>query len=95
MVDIYGVLITGGTLFCPTKEEVLEDLPELIRSVRPTFLHLTPTMISTIPKPILSSLSTLVSGGELLSTVLAKEIPKVVRLIDGYGPTECAVQISA
>ncbi|PYH90753.1 acetyl-CoA synthetase-like protein [Aspergillus ellipticus CBS 707.79] len=95
VLDIYGCLSTGATLCFASEEELMTDLNEVVRRESITSLHLTPSMIRFLDPEHCITLQTLISGGEKLPTSLRETWAPRLRLFDGYGPTECAVQVSA
>ncbi|RAH75046.1 acetyl-CoA synthetase-like protein [Aspergillus aculeatinus CBS 121060] len=95
VIDIYGCLSTGATLWFASEDDLRSDLNEVVTRFSITSLHLTPSVMRLLDPDRCITIQTLVSGGEKLSTSLRETWAARLRLFDGYGPTEAAVQVSA
>ncbi|RAH86810.1 acetyl-CoA synthetase-like protein [Aspergillus japonicus CBS 114.51] len=95
VIDIYGCLSTGATLCFASEDDLRSDLNEVVARFSITSLHLTPSVMRFLDPDRCTTIQTLVSGGEKLSTSLRETWAARLRLFDGYGPTESAVQVSA
>ncbi|KAJ3020325.1 hypothetical protein HKX48_000986 [Thoreauomyces humboldtii] len=94
VIDIFGSLLAGGTLCIPTKDEILTSVTEVMMRLDITHAHMTPSMINLMrPQDVPASLRVLVSGGEKMTRALRDAWAQKISLFDGYGPTECAVQV--
>jgi tyrocidine synthetase III len=99
--NIYGSILTGGTLFIPTKNYFEpRTLLQEIRTNRITWINCTPSMFYQLleyqnlnSRQTLSSLRYVFLGGEpisitpMLSWLEARHNP--VQIVNTYGPTEC------
>lgn len=94
VIDIFGSLLNGATLCLTTRTQLLSDLPKVINRRQISHVHLTPIVARILPSVSLTTLKTLVIGGEPMQSMLQKRWADKVSVYDGYGPTECAVQIS-
>ncbi|KAJ3411290.1 hypothetical protein HDV05_002436 [Chytridiales sp. JEL 0842] len=101
VLDVFGVLYQGGTLVMARKEIVLGDVSRCVNDWNITNLHLTPSLLSSVPPPgtklsnksVLSypTLKTVVVAGEPLGKKLIEQWGSIVRLQNLYGPTEVTV----
>ncbi|PYH43509.1 acetyl-CoA synthetase-like protein [Aspergillus saccharolyticus JOP 1030-1] len=95
VIDIYGCLSSGAKLCFASEDDLRSDLNEVVARFSITSLHLTPSVLRFLDPDRCTTLQTLVSGGEKLPTSLRNTWAARLRLFDGYGPTEAAVQVSA
>ncbi|KAG9230477.1 hypothetical protein BJ875DRAFT_546147 [Amylocarpus encephaloides] len=94
VVDIFGSLTNGATLCLSPRAKLLSNLESVITERRISYFHSTPTVARVLSPDSCVSLKTLVVGGERMSRKLRDMWADRVMLYDGYGPTECAVQVS-
>lgn len=94
VTDIFGCLSTGGTLCLARREDMLQNLNLFLVQLRIDYVHLTPSVAQLLSPELCPTLKILVLGGEKMTLVLRDKWSKNLRLYDGYGPTECAVQVS-
>ena len=95
MYDLYGALTNGNTLYV-IPEDMRLDLPRLNAYLEENNVR-HGLMTTQVGRQFAESednhsLTTLLVGGEKLVPV---EPPKSFQLINGYGPTECTIIISA
>ncbi|KAH8665645.1 hypothetical protein BGZ61DRAFT_401297, partial [Ilyonectria robusta] len=86
-------LLCGGCV-CTPDEETREEkgLAGIIRDFGVNWAYLTPSLVKTIrPDDVLPGLGTLVLMGEAPAEVDIETWAGRVRLINGYGPSECCV----
>ncbi|KAH6970594.1 hypothetical protein BKA56DRAFT_661273 [Ilyonectria sp. MPI-CAGE-AT-0026] len=86
-------LLCGGCV-CTPDEETREEkgLAGIIRDFGVNWAYLTPSLVKTIrPDDVLPGLETLVLMGEAPAEVDIETWAGRVRLINGYGPSECCV----
>ena len=93
VMDTFGCLTTAGTLCLSAQTSLLSDLGLVIRERQINHVHLTPSVAQVLSPEDCLSLRTLVLGGERLPLALRDRWAHRVRLYDGYGLTECAVQV--
>jgi non-ribosomal peptide synthetase-like protein len=95
--EIWLALAAGATLVVADDETIRlgPDLVPWLRRERISLLCPTPTMMRSMgcedPETELPDLSFVYTGGEALPQDLADRWSKRKRLVNGYGPTECAV----
>lgn len=104
--EIFETLLTGGRLYVMDDKTAVnaEDFLNFISENRITVVNLTPSQIMHMIDYIeafdkdLTSLRTIVLGGEQLTTNLAKRIKNVVsdecKIFNEYGPTEATISSS-
>jgi amino acid adenylation domain-containing protein len=94
VIDIFGSLLTGGTLCISSRTRLLSGLQKVILDRQISHIHLTPSVAQVLSAGSCPSLKTLVIGGERMVPTLRDRWADRVKLFDGYGPTECAIQVS-
>lgn len=97
LLDLIIPLAAGGTIVFADKMDRLPGPPllQLLRQKRITHLNVTPSMLQAMPLEDLPELAVLTVGGEACPEDLAARWAKGRRLINGYGPTETSVCVSA
>ncbi|SDG46300.1 amino acid adenylation domain-containing protein [Paenibacillus sp. cl6col] len=98
-LEIWGTLLNGGTLVIVDKAILLEPkrLKETIREQQVNSMLITTALfhhLASHHSDIFSGIGQLLTGGEVLSSVLTNRILESypdLRLVNGYGPTECTV----
>ncbi|MBJ7005463.1 amino acid adenylation domain-containing protein [Streptomyces griseofuscus] len=102
--EIFWPLSTGATLVVARPEGHRDPgyLCELIREQRVTVAQFVPSMLDAfLQHPdagLCDSLRLVIVGGEALSTATARRFHQVlpgIRLVDQYGPTEAAIEVTA
>ncbi|WP_411574627.1 amino acid adenylation domain-containing protein [Streptomyces fradiae] len=102
--EIFWPLTTGATLVVARPEGHRDPayLCDLIRSERITVAQFVPSMLDAfLQHPdagACDSLRLVIVGGEALTTATARRFHQVlpgVRLVDQYGPTEAAIEVTA
>ncbi|KAF9219105.1 putative nonribosomal peptide synthetase [Gyrodon lividus] len=91
IVDMFGTLAKGGTLVTGRKEMVLGNIPVALRDLRINVLHVTPSILSTVPVASYPHLETVVVAGEELTKKLIDDWAGRVTFRNMYGPTEASV----
>lgn len=94
--DIYPVLAAGGCLEIIDQETVL-DPPRLATELtrrQVDSLALTPATLATLNPAQLPTVKRILSAGAPLSGELAARWLPTHQLVNGYGPTECAIGVS-
>jgi amino acid adenylation domain-containing protein len=94
VMDIFGSLFSGARLFIPSRSRMLSNLNSVVNQYRISHIHLTPTTVRMLDPDSCSTLKTMVVGGERMTTTLRDRWAMKLSLYDGYGPTECAIQVS-
>ncbi|KAL4893946.1 hypothetical protein BDV59DRAFT_19132 [Aspergillus ambiguus] len=90
LVDILTVLMIGACICIPSEEERLNDIVKAINNTRVNHASLTPSFIDFINISDVPGLETLVLVGEAMSQSHIETWSKI-NLLNGFGPTECAV----
>lgn len=102
--EIFWPLVTGATLVLARPEGHRDPayLCELIRGERLTVAQFVPSMLDAfLQHPdagLCTSLRLVIVGGEALTTATARRFHQVlpgVRLVDQYGPTEAAIEVTS
>ena len=89
--DILTTFITGGCICVPSERQRDQDIAAAIQSMNVNKADLTPSFLSHIKPSDVPTLETLILGGEPLTSQVIKDWTNHVRLINGYGTSECAV----
>ncbi|KDR67250.1 hypothetical protein GALMADRAFT_130449 [Galerina marginata CBS 339.88] len=90
-------LTFGGTLCFADMPHALVGnyLADVIDSNQISFLHLTPSVLTTLPTSrTLPSLQQISVGGEMVSENVISAWRTRVQVTNAYGPTECAIVVS-
>ncbi|OHF00689.1 amino acid adenylation domain-containing protein [Colletotrichum orchidophilum] len=92
LFEILTTLIHGGTVCVATEKERFESLGDFTRQTGVNLALLTPSVARIIRPSEMSSLETLVLGGEAPDKALVKKwLDAGVTLFNAYGPSECSV----
>ena len=89
--DILTTLLTGGCICIPSEDEKKNDIVGVISRFNVTKADLTPSFLNHIEPWEVPSLEVLILGGEPLTTKTIKAWASHVRLVNGYGTSECSV----
>ncbi|KAG6008108.1 NRPS protein [Claviceps maximensis] len=88
---VFAYTLTSGACLCiPSESEHQQDLEHSISRWRPTILDITPSLAVSLPDHVVQSLTTLIVGGEHLSSFNARRWSRLVNLKYTYGLFECA-----
>ncbi|KAI9691601.1 MAG: NRPS [Bathelium mastoideum] len=90
LVEILTTLIVGGCVCIPSEEARLNNIAEPIAAMHVNWAVLTPSFIGYLEPSTVPLLKTLVLAGEAMSREQITTWSKV-NLVNGYGPSECAV----
>lgn len=91
LVEILTTLIMGACVCIPSEEQRKRDITEAIRETGTTWTALTPSFVNLIDPDDVPSLEVLVLAGEAMSQSHIETWSHRVKLINGYGPSECCV----
>jgi amino acid adenylation domain-containing protein len=99
IMEIWTTLAFGGCICMPSESQRVDNLEKYMQASRVSWAFLTPTVSGLVRKDRLGSLSTLVLGGEALTpsniqkwtAAPEQENGHRLKLMNGYGPTECCV----
>ncbi|KAG5985202.1 NRPS protein [Claviceps digitariae] len=91
LLNTFAALAVGGCICVPSESDRKENLTESLLSMKVNFVDLTPSVARTLlhHRGRLSSLRTLVLGGEVVRMDDVTGWPDGVRVITSYGPAEC------
>ena len=92
IAEIFTTLCFGGTICVPSADGRLNDLAGEINTLQVNWAFLTPTVARLVDPASVSTLETLVLGGEEVRTNDVDQWSQTpIRLINGFGPTEASV----
>ncbi|KAF3054745.1 Nonribosomal peptide synthetase 12 [Trichoderma lentiforme] len=91
LAEILTTLLYGGCVCIPSDSERLDSLSRAITRFGVNCALLTPSVASTITPKAVPTLKSLVLCGEPMNDSHVSMWSKAVHLINGYGPTECAI----
>ncbi|GAB7327405.1 hypothetical protein MBLNU13_g11268t1 [Cladosporium sp. NU13] len=90
--DTWTCLIHGGTVCVPNEKDRMDDLQGFMTKSSINIALLMPAALEVLEPAKLSTLQTLIVGGEAVTThQLARWVDTGVRAVNAYGPTECSV----
>ena len=88
VIDILMTLVAGACLCIPSEQERMNDLVNVITSMKITVAAMTPSVAKTLKSVHLPELKTLVFGGESVSREHLEGWSNTLRIINAYGPAE-------
>ncbi|KAH8432011.1 uncharacterized protein LDX57_009658 [Aspergillus melleus] len=91
LVEILTVLIIGGTVCFASEEQRKRDVTEAVRNLNANWAALTPSFVNLINPDDVPGLKVLILAGEAMSQSHLETWAHRVRLVNGYGPSECCV----
>ncbi|KAJ5997606.1 hypothetical protein N7522_009266, partial [Penicillium canescens] len=91
IVEILTTLLVGGCICIPNEIDRARRLSEVIQDMRVTWALLTPSVARILKPGQVSTLETLVLGGEGMSENDVRLWSSHVHLMNAYGPSECSV----
>lgn len=89
--EILAALSVGACVCVPTEDERMNDPAGAIKRLKATWTFMTPSVLGTMKPERVSSLKTLVAGGEAVPGPVITKWGQHVNLMNGYGPTETTV----
>ncbi|KAF2109901.1 hypothetical protein BDV96DRAFT_501853, partial [Lophiotrema nucula] len=89
--EIMCTLVYGGCICIPSDQERMDDIALAATRMRATCAFFTPSFLSILQPEDLPTFDTIIVGGEKVPSDLMHTWVPHVRLINGYGPTECCV----
>ncbi|HYH78193.1 MAG TPA: amino acid adenylation domain-containing protein [Longimicrobium sp.] len=97
VLDIFTALCGGATLVVARRDDMLpgDPLVALLERARVTHAKFTPSALAATPWAPLPALRTVISGGEALSAEVVARWAPGRRFLNGYGPTEASVRVTA
>lgn len=91
LVEILTTLIYGGCVCVPSEYERTNDVVGAMKRMKVNWAVLTPSFIRQITPEEVPELKTLILAGEAMSASDISVWGSAVSLVNGYGPSECAV----
>lgn len=91
ILEILSTLVQGGCVCVPSESERRGNIAEAINRMKVDWAVLTPSFVNTIDPTTVPTLSTLALAGEAMSAAHVSTWTPYVRLVNGYGPSECCV----
>ncbi|PYH48471.1 nonribosomal peptide synthase [Aspergillus saccharolyticus JOP 1030-1] len=91
IADHLVTLIAGGCICIPSEEDRLSRLSESMRELEVNWANLTPSVARLLSPDQVPALQTLCLAGEAMKQVDIDRWARHVRLINHYGPAECAI----
>ncbi|KAF2158435.1 hypothetical protein M409DRAFT_61661 [Zasmidium cellare ATCC 36951] len=89
--DTLATLFSGGCLCIPSEHNRMNELASTIQGFEANYANLTPTVVNLLSPVDHPTLSTLVVGGEALDPGIIEDWGGSSRVINSYGPSECAI----
>ena len=86
--DILSTLIVGGCICIPSEEDRLNNISQVMNSMKVDYAFLTPSVASLLQPDEITTLKTLACGGEPYRQELIQRWKGKIRLINLYGPAE-------
>lgn len=91
IIETLSAVTVGACICISSREPKAEGLADVITRTRATWAFLTPSVVKLIRPSDVPSLKTLMLGGEALSQESIQVWSREVKLINAYGPSECAI----
>lgn len=89
--DILASVFHGACLCIPEQGAGLDELVEFMNTKKVNHSFFTPSFLKVIKPADVPGLRFVVSGGEALTVEAGKNWAGSVRLVNGFGPSECAI----
>lgn len=90
--DILTSLIFGSCICIPSRFDMENSLGEFMTKSKVNFANLTPSFAATLQPSDAPTLQTLLLSGEPMTEDLVHSWANHVKLINGYGPSECCIK---
>ena len=91
VMEILTTLMLGGCVCVPSDETRLNKIASVINEMDVNWTLLTPSFVQLLGPSEVPRLQTLVLGGEAMSQGHISTWAQNVRLMNAYGPSECAI----
>ncbi|KAF4769418.1 hypothetical protein HAV15_008425 [Penicillium sp. str.  len=95
IVEMIDTLLVGGCICIPSDADRNQRLGHAIREMQVNWALLTPSVARILNPQHVSTLETLVLGGEGMTRDDVRRWSPHVRLMNAYGPSECSVVAAA
>ena len=89
--EILTTLSRGGCICVMSEQDRLGNLSGAIEELRANWIFMTPTALQTISPEDCPSVETVCVGGEAMMQAAKDTWGPRVKLLNGYGPTECTI----
>ena len=90
MMDIFTTLIYGGCVCTPSEEDRMGNIAGIMNAMHVNWVLFTPSVAGLIVPEDVPELQTLALGGEAVTKENVHRWAGKVRLLNCYGPAECA-----
>ncbi|KAL4954838.1 acetyl-CoA synthetase-like protein [Aspergillus filifer] len=90
-IDHLGTLLAGGCICIPSPSDRDNRLAKVMTDMRVNWAILTTSVIQVLSPSAVPSLRTLVQAGEPMTQGIVDTWAPHVRLLNGYGPSECTI----
>ncbi|KAF4944074.1 hypothetical protein FGADI_12956 [Fusarium gaditjirri] len=94
MIEMVTPLLAGGCVCIPRRQDIISDLPRVVREMDINMAILTSSFIRTMSLKEVPTITRLIQGGEPLSQKDIDIWADKVQLGNAYGPSECSVMAS-
>lgn len=94
MIEMVTPLLSGGCVCIPRRQDIISDLPRVVREMNINMAILTSSFIRTMSPEEVPTIKRLIQGGEPLSQKDIDIWADKVILGNAYGPSECSVMAS-
>lgn len=94
MIEMVTPLLAGGCVCIPRRQDIISDLPRVVREMNINMAILTSSFIRTMSPEEVPTITRLIQGGEPLSQKDIDIWADKVQLGNAYGPSECSVMAS-
>ncbi|KAF5261826.1 hypothetical protein FOXYS1_7471 [Fusarium oxysporum] len=94
MIEMVTPLLAGGCVCIPRRQDIISDLPRVVREMDINMAILTSSFIRTMSPEEVPTIKRLIQGGEPLSQKDIDIWADKVQLGNAYGPSECSVMAS-
>ena len=92
--DILTTLMVGGCICIPSEYERLNDVAGFINRSGANFANLTPAFATFLTPEKVPSLEVLLLSGETMLDSHVQTWAHSVKLMNGYGPSECCIKVA-
>ncbi|KAI1148909.1 hypothetical protein F4825DRAFT_469746 [Nemania diffusa] len=91
IMEILSAVVYGACLCIPQQGVDLDVLARFVQEKKVNWAFFTPSFLRLVSPSELPGLETVVSGGEAMTTEVARIWASKVHLVNAYGPCECAI----
>lgn len=91
IADYLWTFLTGGCVCIPSEDGLKNSLPGVVNELRVNRIDMTPSLARVYRPEDMPTIKTILLGGEPMSQVDVQMWADRVRLVNGYGPSECSV----